>query len=126
MKLPLISVLVSVFLVGCVTGDSQVFIKGFVFDNESNPIDGALVSFSGVEKHSDENGCFYFGGVGSFKQILVSISNQGFKPLEISTSYRHTIIHARLVKENTNLESNYQGVTISNETAWKSMGCSNT
>ena len=60
--------------------DRAVHVSGHVFDAQHKPISNATVEFYGVKHQTDENGCFYFGGVLAASGFSLAVSKPGDKP----------------------------------------------
>jgi hypothetical protein len=60
--------------------DRALHVSGHVFDSEHKPVSHATVEFYGVKKETDENGCFYFGGVLAASGFNVGVTRSGYKP----------------------------------------------
>src|SRR4051812_35409716 len=59
--------------------DSRVHISGHILDAQHRPIPHSKVEFYGVTKDTDQNGCFYFGGVLATSTFELSASGPGYK-----------------------------------------------
>ena len=59
--------------------DRKVHVSGHVFDAQHKPLGNATIEFYGVKKQTDENGCFYFGGLLAAPGFNVAVTKPGYK-----------------------------------------------
>ncbi len=59
--------------------DRRLHVSGHVFDAQHKPISNATIEFYGVKKETDENGCFYFGGLLAASGFNVAANKPGYK-----------------------------------------------
>ena len=79
----------TVCLSGCLffVGDKLNHVGGHVRDKSGKPIEGVHVTFYGVTKATDSNGCFYFGGYLAASGFYVRATQLGFSAFEESHSF---------------------------------------
>ena len=85
--------------------DRQVHVSGHVLDAQHKPVGHATVQFYGVQKETDENGCFYFGGLLAAPGFNVSVTKDGYKPYREGKEFKYYDIEVTLAPENSELSS---------------------
>lgn len=80
------------FLLGCPLQECYPVIKGFIFDDRNNPVEGALIKFNNEKLLSDKDGFFHIGSSDCKQKI--EITKEGYKPfiMEISDKNEKNII----------------------------------
>jgi hypothetical protein len=59
--------------------DRNVHVSGHVFDSQHKPLRNATIEFYDVKNQTDENGCFYFGGLLAAPGFNVAVTKPGYK-----------------------------------------------
>ncbi len=59
--------------------DRKLHVSGHVLDIQHQPISNATIELYGVKQQTDDNGCFYFGGLLAASGFYVSASNPGYR-----------------------------------------------
>jgi Carboxypeptidase regulatory-like domain len=59
--------------------DRKLHVSGHVIDTQHKPVVNATIEFYGVKKQTDEDGCFYFGGLLAAPGFNVAVTKPGYK-----------------------------------------------
>lgn len=86
-KSTLLPAIVCILIQGCVHSDTVVVIEGIVTAAGTKPIVNATIDILGYETYSNSDGYFCFVGLLPRRDIPISISKTGFKPLHSSLEY---------------------------------------
>jgi len=87
-------------------GDRKVHVSGIVTDGYGHPLENATVRFlGGVERITDINGCFRFGGVYPGGRLPLLVMKKGFKSYEGFNKFNYYDVSVSLVGETSNLDS---------------------
>ncbi len=84
-----------------VSCDRKLHVSGHVVDGQHKPISKATVEFYGVKKQTDENGCFYFGGLLAATGFNVAVSKPGYKNYRAGKEFDFYDIDITLVPTNS-------------------------
>ena len=85
--------------------DRKLHVSGHVLDNKHHPISQAKVELYGVTKETDENGCFYFGGLLAASGFNVKVSKPGYAPYREGKAFEYYDIEVVLGPEEGNQQS---------------------
>ncbi len=63
---------------------SATFAIGYVYDENKKPIEGVKIKLYGIERITNENGCFYYSVADALPFKLI-VKSENFKPLKTSS-----------------------------------------
>ena len=85
--------------------DRQVHVSGYVFDENHNPLQGAIVEFYGTTRLTTANGCFRFSGHLAAPGFNVVVRKTGYKPYREGRRFDYYEIEITLVPESSSNSS---------------------
>jgi hypothetical protein len=81
--------------------DQKLHVSGHVLDTQHKPVGNATIEFYGIKKQSDENGCFYFGGLLAGPGFNVAVTKPGYKSYREGKEFDFYDIDVTLASEDS-------------------------